>query len=225
MSSNITRLRDQIEYITNIDNPQEVLAEFLTAAELLMNHCSIKKGGDEYEIVDVEFYLYNSKHPDVLTYPREIEQGRWFFHPSGVDLSFKSTSENFGGILIRGIRNVSVEKDQILGPQKCIEALWNNFDAFDSQASTEYPIIIGIGNPRSKEITQCPRWISLPKGKTEIDKINEWKERTNKVTKVLDVSDESLSDLVFLSPYRFVKLNSIDKSLDSWKKYTAKLKL
>ena len=190
-----------------------------------MNLCSIQKGEKEYEIVDIEFYMYNSQHPDVITYPRVMEMGRWFFHSSGVDLTFHSTPNRFGGILIRGIRNVNDDNDQILGPQKCVDALWDNFNAFDNQYDTEYPIISSAANTRSEEIIQCPRWISVPKGRTEIDRIKEWKERINKITRVPDVSDEALAYLVFRSPYRFVKINSIDRTLDSWKKYTGKPKL
>ena len=225
MATNTTRLKDKLEYLAHLQNKNEILTEFKEVVELLMNWCSIKKGEKVYEIVEIEFYLYNSQHPDVITYPRVMEMGRWFFHPSGVDLTFHSTHDRFGGILIRGIRNVDDDNDQILGPQKCVNALWDNFSAFDNQYDTEYPYITSVVNPRSKEIMQCPRWISLPKGKTEVAKIKEWRERTDKNTCVPDLADEALADFVFNSPYRFVKINSIDKSLDSWIKYSAKPKL
>lgn len=225
MATNTTQLRDQIEYLTCLHDKKDILTEFEEAAKLLMNLCSIQKGEKEYEIVDIEFYMYNCQHPDVITYPRIMEMGRWFFHPSGVDLTFHSAPDRFGGILIRGIRNVNDDNDQILGPQKCVDALWDNFNAFDNQYDTEYPVISSVANPRSEEIMQCPRWISVPKGRTEIDKIKEWKERLNKITPVPDVSDEALAELVFRSPYRFVKINSIDKKQDSWIKYSAKPKL
>lgn len=225
MATNTAQLRDRIEYLACLQDKNEILTEFKEAAELLMNLCSIQKGEKEYEIVDIEFYMYNSQHPDVITYPRVMEMGRWFFHSSGVDLTFHSTPNRFGGILIRGIRNVNDDNDQILGPQKCVDALWDNFNAFDNQYDTEYPIISSAANTRSEEIIQCPRWIFVPKGRTEIDRIKEWKERINKITRVPDVSDEALAYLVFRSPYRFVKINSIDRTLDSWKKYTGKPKL
>lgn len=225
MATNTAQLRDRIEYLACLQDKNEILTEFKEAAELLMNLCSIQKGEKEYEIVDIEFYMYNSQHPDVITYPRVMEMGRWFFHFSGVDLTFHSTPNRFGGILIRGIRNVNDDNDQILGPQKCVDALWDNFNAFDNQYDTEYPIISSAANTRSEEIIQCPRWISVPKGRTEIDRIKEWKERINKITRVPDVSDEALAYLVFRSPYRFVKINSVDRTLDSWKKYIGKPKL
>ena len=103
MVTNTTQLRDRIEYLACLQDKNEILTEFEEAAKLLMNLCSIKKGEKEYEIVDVEFYMYNSQHPDVITYPRDMMMGRWFFHPSGVDLTFDSTPDRFGGILIRGI--------------------------------------------------------------------------------------------------------------------------
>ena len=225
MATNTTRLKDQIEYITHLQDRNEILTEFKEAAELLMNFCFIQKGEKEYEIVDIEFYMYNYQHPDVITYPRIMEMGRWFFHSRGIDLTFHSTPDRFGGILIRGIRNVDDDNYQILGPQKCVNALWDNFNAFENQYDTEYPLISSVANPRSKEIMQCPRLIYVPKRKTELDKIREWKERINKKTCVPGVCDESLAELVFHSPYRFIKINSIKQSLDSWKKYSAKPKL
>ena len=168
MATNATQLRDRIEYLACLQDKKEILTEFEEAAKLLMNLCSIKKCEKEYKIVDIEFYMYNFQHPDVITYPRDMKMGRWFFHPSGVDLTFDSTPDRFGGILIRGIRNVNDDNDQILGPQKCVDALWDNFNAFDNQYDTEYPIISSVANPRSEEIMQCPRWISVPKGRTEI---------------------------------------------------------
>lgn len=222
MATYTTQLRDRLEYLVCLQDKKEIFTEYEETAKLLMNQCSIHKDEKEYEIVDIEFYLYNFQHSDVITYPRTIEMGRWFFHPSSVDLTFYSTPDRFGGILIRGIRNVDDDNEQILGPQNCVNALWDNFNAFDNQYNAGYPIISSVANPRDKEITQFPRWISVPKGKTEIDKIKEWKERIKVKTCVPDVPDKALADLVFQSPYRFVKINSIDRSLDSWKKYAAK---
>jgi len=83
----------------------------------MCNHI-IKKGNLEYAIVEIEFYLFTNDHQDVITYPRVADAGRWFFHQSGVDLTFQSRdieedkdgnftfeeNASFGGILIRAIR-------------------------------------------------------------------------------------------------------------------------
>ena len=85
------------------------------------------------------FYLYTAEHPDVITYPRAIGAGRWYLHPSGVDLTIQSTAERFGGILIRGLRDTADPSHQIFGPMKAWK-LWDNFNAL-SNTQGEYPIL------------------------------------------------------------------------------------
>lgn len=216
----INRLKKELSVIRT----SEIQCYFEHIADLLMNHCVISKDKESYEIVDIEFYLFTPEHQDVITYPREISSGYWFFHPSGVDLSIESNSHTFGGILIRGIRNVKDGNDQVLGPQKCVEVLWDKFEAFDIPSDFKYPLITAADKLRSYKISSYPRWISVPKGKTEIEKIKEWKKRLPENTPLSEVSDEDLAKLVFQSEYRFVKMNSIDQSSDNWKKYTAKPK-
>lgn len=109
-------------------------------ADLIMNHCVIRKDSAEYEIVEIEFYLFADSHKDLITYPRNVEAGRWFFHPSGVDITFSSNDGKFGGILLRGMRRVSDDK-LILGPLKCVDELWDNFDAFNPDVE-EFPRLI-----------------------------------------------------------------------------------
>lgn len=208
--------------LTKKSETQSYSEYFNEIAELLMNKCVIAKGNVKYEIVEIEFYLYTPDHQDVIAYPRELSAGQWFFHPSGVDLTFESSSDKFGGILIRGIRNVLNENDYVLGPLKCVERLWDTFNAFDNQSHIDYPLITDAGELRSYKISNYPRWIRVPKGKTELDKINEWKKRLPGNTTSSYVSDEDLTKLIFQSKYRFIKLDSIDQSLDCWKKYSAK---
>lgn len=123
-------------------NPRE---SFVRIAEILMGKYAIKKGDKRYAIVEIEFYLYSKDHKDYITYPRTIKAGRWFFHQSGVDLTFESNEISFGGILIRGLYKLfPVDNDEeryILGPQKCVNELWDNFSAIEPSVE-EYPIIV-----------------------------------------------------------------------------------
>lgn len=89
-------------------------------AKILLNKVAICKGEKIFYIKDIEFYLYENNHRDIITYPRICKAGQWFFHPSGIDISFESSVEVnsndyelfqpilnedafFGGVLIRAI--------------------------------------------------------------------------------------------------------------------------
>ena len=117
------------ELKTKLENPKDLVKGKLldekkckALAHALMTEFWIRKGSQHYWITDLEFYIYTDSHRDIITYPRSCEAGCWFFHDSGVDITFKSTMEFakhpknkkskpkltkdsvFGGILIRGIK-------------------------------------------------------------------------------------------------------------------------
>ena len=119
---------------------------FKELADILFSSYVIQKGDCTYRLTDIEFYLYNNIHRDIITYPRNCPAGYWFFHASGVDISFEShinlregvqkpilTQEAFfGGILIRGIEKIIQGGINILfdGPMKAMDELFDQFDAF-----------------------------------------------------------------------------------------------
>lgn len=119
---------------------------FKELAELLFSSYLIRKGERTYRLTDIEFYLYNDSHRDIITYPRNCTAGYWFFHASGVDIAFESfvkRSANankptltpdafFGGILIRGIERFVPSGANIIfdGPIKAMDELFDQFDAF-----------------------------------------------------------------------------------------------
>ena len=153
------------------------------ASELMCNHV-IQKGKHQYAIVEIEFYYYSPEHHDVITYPRQMKSGRWFFHPSGVDLTFDSynitdklgyKNAQFGGILIRGLRKLD-NGEYIFGPLKCIDELWDNFDAFGTTAEMEYPVLKEHKAVVSPNLRACKRHIAIKEDKQH-DKVKEWAER------------------------------------------------
>lgn len=168
---------------------------FQTIAEELMCNYVIQKGGRQYVIVEIEFYYYSPEHRDVITYPRKMEAGRWFFHQSGVDLTFNSfdieqlvegkfkLGENarFGGVLIRGLRRLD-NGDYIFGPQKCVNELWSDFDAFGISTREEYPILKEHKAISSPNLKACKRYINIKGGdkdEHQLSKIREWARRLN----------------------------------------------
>ena len=133
------------------DTDDTVYQKFKEIAEILLNRTAIRKGHKTYHMKDIEFYLYKNDHRDIITYPRTCEAGQWFFHSSGIDLSFESnvtmqpneydlfqpildSSSFFGGILIRqiypeGTSSECAKKYKLDGPHK-VE--WELFDKFDA---------------------------------------------------------------------------------------------
>lgn len=131
-------------------------------AKILLNKVAIRKGKKIFYIKDIEFYLYENNHRDIITYPRICKAGQWFFHPSGIDISFESSVEVnsndyelfqpilnedafFGGVLIRAIYPADKApsdacKYNLDGPHKVEWALFDSFDAFNEV--TDFPHLI-----------------------------------------------------------------------------------
>lgn len=131
-------------------------------AEILLNKVAICKGEKIFYIKDIEFYLYENNHRDIVTYPRICKAGQWFFHPSGIDISFESSVDVksndyelfqpilredafFGGVLIRAIYPADkapsdAYKYNLDGPHKVEWALFDSFDAFNE--ITDFPHLI-----------------------------------------------------------------------------------
>ena len=169
-----------------VKDPKKELDEFKKFATDLMCNFQIRKGKDKlYWMTDIEFYVYTDSHRDIITYPRNCKAGRWFFHPSGVDLSFESlvdsearflvkkpklTKESiFGGILIRGIVMVDNPSINADGPYKVCDELFDQFDAID--APIDFPRIVAASSPRKVSPTPLERKGLDEEAKTKVPKI------------------------------------------------------
>lgn len=135
------------------NTPFSVSEIFDAISVKMMKEYQIKKGSACYDFLELEFYYFDANHRDLITYPRSLDAGRWFFHSSGVDISFKSICENkfstknepkenfFGGILIRSLlKQDKGEVGVITGPLKCCWELFDHFNAF-SISLKEFPVI------------------------------------------------------------------------------------
>lgn len=153
---------------TPVDLIQKGVGKFEELAKALMNNFQIKKGENLYWMTDIEFYIYTDSHRDIITYPRNCEAGRWFFHASGVDISFKSKVELrehpekhkmmpfltkdavFGGILIRGIIRDFEGAHAVDGPMKVCDELFDQFNAFNPPA--DFPLIVPAKESRNVQV-------------------------------------------------------------------------
>lgn len=178
--------RNNLELCTS---ENDFVKAFEDIADIFLNKVAIRKGDKIYYIKDVEFYLYNDRHRDIITYPRVCEAGQWFFHSSGVDISFESyvktiDDENglfrpvldreafFGGVLIRqiypaGKSPADAKKCHLDGPHKAEWELFDRFDAFNDIKN--FPHLVAREDGKKKLITS-KRLNILPKKKKA-----EWK--------------------------------------------------
>lgn len=201
----------------------------------LMTNFVIRRGGVEYEIIEAEFYLCYDKHMDITTYPRTIAPGRFWFHDSGVDITLESYSaykngkvhakrSKFGGILIRSLRRTACDEygtdsvKYILGPLKCVDELWHDFDAFAFDAN-DYPIL--AYKPLSQAVV-CFESRFYPLPEDESKRAKKLKSLNNRFEN-LDLSMAELESLLS-RPFRAVRKDIvIDEAMqDALKIYRAR---
>ena len=151
---------------------------FDAIAKNLFNEYHIKKGDSTYDFLEIEFYYYDKEHPDTITYERNISKGQWFFHNSGMDISFESSYEEdfkktsdtgnnfFGGILIRSL--VKDGNTAIIGPKKCTWELFDTFSAFERKPN-DLPIIEHKSGENLFEIYKTDRWLGAKNDKSKND--------------------------------------------------------
>ncbi|MDE6450991.1 MAG: hypothetical protein K2L23_01630 [Odoribacter sp.] len=172
----------------------EVKKQFKEIADMLFQDFHIEKEGVRYDFLEVEFYFFSKEHPDFITYPRNTKAGEWFFHMSGVDISFESKKDERegkevavlgGGILVRSILKEG-EKTPITGPYKCVDELFDKFDAFGSNLEN-FPILKPNEKMSKEEIKACVRWIPPFTGNfDEVKKERKEKELSEKYKKEFD---------------------------------------
>lgn len=137
-----------LEGVTNYEEA------FKKIADALFNRFAIRNKNHYYMFVDIEFYHSKTDEQKddkkkMLTYERETDAGEWFMHDSGVDITFKSDGkECYGGILIRGIREILCEKGNAKykftnGPKKVMWEIFDRINAFNPEC---YPTIVKLPN-------------------------------------------------------------------------------
>ena len=154
----------------------EVRSAFKGIAEEIFGNYHIEKNGQRYYFLEIEFYFCSKKHPDIITYPRNTTEGRFYFHPSGIDLTFRSEYKMldgkdeivdvnnqfaFGGILIRKLLKWDT-KQIIDGPHKCEWELFDSFDAFQTMEK-ERPRLVINHKPIEFSMKQSARKFSYSK--------------------------------------------------------------
>ena len=118
-------------------NEENINESFKRIAYDLMNKWLLKIGSKLYRITEIEFYLKSESHDDIYTHghPLQKEKGRWYFHGSGLDITF-GTNDFYGGILIRAICDINDNKKYIYGPLNCVSEIFRNINiVYDTNTS------------------------------------------------------------------------------------------
>jgi hypothetical protein len=123
----------------NTTSIETIEQSFKNIANALFNDYVINVNDRFYKLLDIEFYYFSEEKftdPYIHRNALQKETGRWYFHESGLDITFGADG-NHGGILIRGIGKLSEDgkqlEDEVHGPVKVSKELTSNFrPAFDS---------------------------------------------------------------------------------------------
>lgn len=110
-------------------NSLDLNDDFRRIADDLMNKWILKIHESRYRICEIEFYFKSETHQDNFTHGhlQQMKSGCWYFHGSGVDITFGSAN-SYGGILIRAILNLDNNK-YTYGPLKIITELFSNLQS------------------------------------------------------------------------------------------------
>ncbi|MBI2280898.1 MAG: hypothetical protein HYU68_09450 [Bacteroidetes bacterium] len=121
---------------------KDMTKKFAEIADKLMNNFVIRANRKDFRLAEIEFYLHEKeKHEDDFIHSKiikdkpndsakhQIKMGCWYFHYSGIDLTFGDKNNNrFGGILIRSIIPLEDEIKPIIGPLKLKNHLLNQYE-------------------------------------------------------------------------------------------------
>lgn len=102
-----------------------------------------------YRLLDIEFYYsLEGTFDDPYIHGNKLqrESGRWYFHESGLDITFGADG-NYGGILIRGLGKLSkdgeedIVEDEIHGPLKVVKELTSNFHSIMDYSPNKFCLL------------------------------------------------------------------------------------
>lgn len=110
-------------------NEGKIEEGFKRIANDLLNNWVLKVEDALYRITELEFYYKKvESHNDTYIHGHDLQKqkGRWYFHGSGIDLTF-GDGDAHGGILIRAICKINDKQEKYCyGPLNCITEIFSN---------------------------------------------------------------------------------------------------
>lgn len=152
---------------------------FKTIAEKLFNEFIIVANTKNYRLAEIEFYMHHEeKHPDTFIHAKakgdinearenQKEMGLWYFHYSGIDITFGDGDgdKRYGSILLRSIIDVENPENPIKGPLKLKDRLLNNYTSINSK--TPFLQLVYSSSGEKKTIKEIKPRINLGKENNE----------------------------------------------------------
>lgn len=122
---------------------EDIEKSFDTIAYSLTNFLVLRVNDKLYRITEIEIYYFNNKsHPDPYVHKddRQTTQAKWYFHSSGVDITFGEWDEEkrkriYAGILIRGVKDIE-ESRYIDGPLNVVSEIFDQFGHINNNRKT-----------------------------------------------------------------------------------------
>lgn len=133
----------------NTTSSETIEQSFKAIADTLLKDFKIKVNNQFYRLLDIEFYYsHEGKLVDPYIHGNDLqkETGRWYFHGSGIDITFGDDG-NYGGILIRGIGKLAKDgkegiiEEEIHGPVNVMKELTSNFHAVMDVSPNEFCLV------------------------------------------------------------------------------------
>ncbi len=154
-------------------NPDALEASFDQIARALFQNCYIRIHQSDYQLTEIEFYYYHpQKHPDIYVHKNavQLKLGNWYFHGSGLDITFGQKAKGiYGGILLRGIKNLSTGQ-YCSGPINTLRELMRNFQLITAAHQMQ---LVEAQIAKQKDIIKAPRIGLNPKRDQEANS-NYW---------------------------------------------------
>lgn len=133
------------------DREADAMDWFAALSSCLQREWLLQVGARLFNLAEIEFYLHNGSHPDpfVHQHPQQLTTcGQWYFHREksasrtftlkGLDLTFGVPGGEYGGILIRCVREVT-SGTFTEGPCKVVDMVLDEHQACSVSKLKEAP--------------------------------------------------------------------------------------
>ncbi|HUX95056.1 MAG TPA: hypothetical protein VMV47_04925 [Bacteroidales bacterium] len=171
---------NQIVNTSSFKDQESLEAHFDKVAQLILNRTILRIDKNTCRFTEIEFYFYDEAyHKDPFIHKHDLQKlpGQWYFHGSGLDLTFGDLI-NYGGVLIRGIKKTGPVGDiYIDGPLNVVTEIFKSFGnmaikehlfhIYETNDIEQYPIVkstrVGLKPNESSNFHELfYRYISFP---------------------------------------------------------------
>lgn len=148
---------ETLSSLLSFQEKENVFDKFETAAHDLVNNWMIKRNGQTFQILEIEFFLRSEKlnHLDPFIDGHAVQQtfGHWMLLMSGVELTI-GEKNRYASVRIRSIRNLTSGK-LFNGPQRVFKELFE--DAGSALLPNNDTHIVRVPSTEKQTILAVPR--------------------------------------------------------------------